>query len=761
MSIRIKLLLLIVFLSSALLVNLVALGFLARTVAIAFETIEEVGTRQHLIAVQMQARLRDSEAALYRYLMEGEAGFKTQFDNQLRNFETDVAIYQAQVSNPTEKNWAESLIFTRQQAASIGSELIRLRDEQGSSLSELETTQAKLNTLLTNQVRTSRLTDVTYQETVNGMQDNLRELYLAITAYLASPEEIEPVRFTEAVIGFRHYQDEFRTLAKTPQERAWVAEINALFAEVESRGSFLISGRNQQQSQFANFAAILFRAGEEVLVGQIQPQAAQNLVTARQQLQTALNFAVTTSLIVAFSASLIAGIVTWPLLRQMSRGMLALLRGAGRVAKGDLSKPVQLKGQDELSELAKAFNSMMADLATRERHLKARLSELEALRQVSLQLTSTLDPDKVLDAIAPSTLNLVSATEVHIFVCGDDGQNLEFAASARQDETNKKGPRQPRADGITAMVARTGQPQVINQADAHPLFSTPEASQWGIKATASFPLKRGEQVLGVFNVSLNDRYSFGKDDLRILGLLSDQAAIALENARLYKGLAEREARLRTLAQKLAQIQEEERRLIGLDLHDGLTQLLLSANMHLDTLASLSHGLAGKAKSELGRGRARLREAITEARWVVSELRPAVLEDFGLVSGLRHYATEISELENWQLEFVADLSDVKLNPAVETAIFRIAQEALTNARKYTNPDRIRVALQTDETNLTLEVQDWGRGFNIQALSEESQRLGLVGMQERTVLLGGEFQIESQPGKGTRISAHLPLFAVEKS
>jgi signal transduction histidine kinase len=119
------------------------------------------------------------------------------------------------------------------------------------------------------------------------------------------------------------------------------------------------------------------------------------------------------------------------------------------------------------------------------------------------------------------------------------------------------------------------------------------------------------------------------------------------------------------------------------------------------------------------------------------------------------------LENWQLEFVADLSDVKLNPAVETAIFRIAQEALTNARKYTNPDRIRVALQTDETNLTLEVQDWGRGFNIQALSEESQRLGLVGMQERTVLLGGEFQIESQPGKGTRISAHLPLFAVEKS
>jgi signal transduction histidine kinase len=563
------------------------------------------------------------------------------------------------------------------------------------------------------------------------------------------------------VIGFRQHYDEFRTLAGTSEELAWVEEINDLFVEVESLGSLLISGRNQQQSQFANFAAILFWAGEKVLVGQIQPQAAQNLATARQQLQIALNFAVRTGLVVAFFASGIAGIVTWPLLRQMDVGILALLSGAGRVAKGDLSKPVMLKGQDELSELAQAFNAMMTDLAARERHLEDRLSELEALRQVSLQLTSTLDPDKVLDTIASSTLNLISATEVHIFVCGDDGQNLEFAASAWQDETNEKRPRQPRADGITATVARTGQPQVINQADAHPLFSTPEARQWGIKASASFPLKRGEQVLGVLNVSLSDRNSFGKDDLRILGLLSDQAAIALENARLYKGLAERETRLRTLAQKLAHIQEEERRLIGLDLHDDLTQLLLSANMHLDTLASLSHGLEGQAESELSMGRARLREAITEARWVVSELRPAVLEDFGLVSGLRHYATEISELENWQLEFVADLSDVKLHPGIETAIFRIAQEALTNARKYANPDRIRVALQTDETNLTLEVRDWGRGFDIEAFSEERQQLGLVGMQERAALLGGEFQIESQPGKGTLILVYLPLFAVEEA
>jgi hypothetical protein len=114
-------------------------------VTTALQTIEEVGVQQQLIAVQMQARLRDSEAGLYRYLMEGETGFKTQFEVQLQNFETDVVTYQAQVSTPAEKNWAESLTLTRQQAATIGSELIRLRDEQSSSVSKLKTAQANIS----------------------------------------------------------------------------------------------------------------------------------------------------------------------------------------------------------------------------------------------------------------------------------------------------------------------------------------------------------------------------------------------------------------------------------------------------------------------------------------------------------------------------------------------------------------------------------------------------------------------------------------
>jgi len=413
MRIRIKLLLLIVCMGLALLVNLLALVFLARTVATALKTVEEVGIRQQLIAVQMQAQLRDAEAALYRYLMEGEAGFGTQFREQLQNFEGNVAIYLAQATDEEGRTWAESLNATHQQAAEIGSDLIRLRDVQTAELLELETTQAELATLLTGPVHAARPTDVTYQEVVGGLHDNLRDMFLAVSSYLASPEENETVRFTEAVVGFHQQYEQFRALATTTQELAWAEEIGPSFDEIETLGSRLISRRNLQQTQFANFAAMLFHAGQEVLVGQIQPQAAQNLAAAQQQLLATLNFAVTTSLVIALSASILAGALTIPMLRQMDTGILALLRGAERVATGNLDEPVRVAGHGELSQLAEAFSVMMTDLAARERHLKARQSELEALRQVSLQLTSTLDPDQVLDTVAASALTLVGATEVH------------------------------------------------------------------------------------------------------------------------------------------------------------------------------------------------------------------------------------------------------------------------------------------------------------------------------------------------------------
>ncbi|MCB9075995.1 MAG: GAF domain-containing protein [Anaerolineaceae bacterium] len=760
MRIRKSLLLLVLFLGLALLVNLLALIFLAHTITGALPTIG-ANVEDQLLAVQMQARLRDSEAALYRYLMEGKPGLKSQFRDLLHSFAADVDRYNITVASAQEQLWATDLAETRQQANAIADDLIRLRDAQDFSLLNIEDAEIRLSAFLAHEVRVARPeSDAIYQNAVSGMQEYLNEMSLAVASYLASPDAAERVRFDEGVIGFQHHLNVFKSQSNTPQEQFWGEYAGNLFNQIRITGQLLMAGQDRQRQQFATFADMLYQAGDEVLVGQIQPHAAQNLADTQQQLAAAMKLTIGSSLFVAVIASVLAGAVTWPLLRRLDTGIVALTRGADRVAQGDLSAPVNLAGQDELSQLAQAFNVMMTDLDVRERHLTERLSELEALRQVSLQLTGTLDPEQVLDTIASSALRLVAAATVRIFVY--NRQQLQFAASATADTVDDRRPRIPREEGIIATAAQTGQPQVINQAQHHPLYTTPRARSWGIKAAAAFPLKKGDRVAGVMGVSLHDRDCFSQDNLRILQLLSDQAAIALENARLYEGLALRETRLRTLAEKLAEVQEEERRLIGLDLHDGLTQLLLSANMHIDTLAAITTDPNPQAQVELRIGQARLREAIKEARWVVSELRPATLEDFGLVSGLRQYASELAEQEQWQLEFVADLERIKLNPTLETAIFRIAQEALTNARKYAHPDRVRVSLHLNRPNLVLEVQDWGRGFNLKEVDKTngSAHFGLTGMRERAMLLGGDLHIDSRPDEGTRITAYIPLYAVEE-
>ncbi len=397
MQIKTKLLLLVLLLGFALVVNLTALGFLTRTINLSLKTIEEVSIRQQLIASQMHAQLREAEAALYRYLREGESGFVIQFEDQLQNFELDVTTYQALVSNEEERVWAAELAVAHQNAVGVGNELIQLRDQQTADLQQLEGTQTALTELLSGEVRAARPDDVAYQEAVSGMHTHLREMLLAITAYLASPVSTERVRLTEAAIGFSRHHNQFSALANTNQELTWVEYLAVSFSEVQALGSRIVSGRDQQDAQFANFAAILFSTGQGILVGEIQPQAAENLALAQEELLEARNFSVAASLVTAISVSILAAVVTLPLLRQMSTSSLALLQGADRVTAGDLTKPVSVSGRDELSRLAEAFNTMMTELAAREQHLKARLSDLEAQRQVSLQLTSSLDMDRVLD----------------------------------------------------------------------------------------------------------------------------------------------------------------------------------------------------------------------------------------------------------------------------------------------------------------------------------------------------------------------------
>ncbi|CCF85949.1 Multi-sensor signal transduction histidine kinase (fragment) [Nitrolancea hollandica Lb] len=149
--------------------------------------------------------------------------------------------------------------------------------------------------------------------------------------------------------------------------------------------------------------------------------------------------------------------------------------------------------------------------------------------------------------------------------------------------------------------------------------------------------------------------------------------------------------------------------------------------------------------------------VREARAVVANLRPTALDDFGLAAALK---LEVETLlrEGWKIDYCQELGDERLPAPVETALFRMAQESLTNVRKHADTTEVRIVLGRSGTTVSLEVRDRGQGFDPGAVPYNGgadERVGLVGMRERITLLGGQFTIESTPGAGTRVMAAVPL------
>ncbi|RLC64906.1 MAG: hypothetical protein DRI48_07300, partial [Chloroflexi bacterium] len=190
-----------------------------------------------------------------------------------------------------------------------------------------------------------------------------------------------------------------------------------------------------------------------------------------------------------------------------------------------------------------------------------RVAELEALQRTSLQLTSSLDLPAVLDTIVDSALNLVGASNCHIYLYDDVNESFTLSATLWEDGRREAAVKAPRRDGLTVTVARSGCPLVINDTTTHPLYTTPEAQKWNLKAIAGFPLKRAGRVLGVLTVAFMIPHTFSPEEQRVLGLLADQAATAVENAQLYRQLRDHAEQLEQRVQeRTAQLEAQYARL---------------------------------------------------------------------------------------------------------------------------------------------------------------------------------------------------------
>ena len=222
-------------------------------------------------------------------------------------------------------------------------------------------------------------------------------------------------------------------------------------------------------------------------------------------------------------------------------------------------------------------------------------------------------------------------------------------------------------------------------------------------------------------------------------------------------LAERESQLAVLVGRLVAAQEEERRRVAYEIHDGLTQVAIAAHQHLQIFAD-DHPPGSRVEpGELDRALSLAQRVVREARHVIEGLRPAALDDFGLAAALRLMVEELRE-EGWEVAYEEDLGAERLGAEAETGLYRVAQEAISNARKHAGVREVRLGLALGKRKVRMEVEDRGRGFDPRAVPKNGgpgERVGLAGMRERIALLGGELTIASTPGNGTCVAAEVPL------
>jgi signal transduction histidine kinase len=215
-------------------------------------------------------------------------------------------------------------------------------------------------------------------------------------------------------------------------------------------------------------------------------------------------------------------------------------------------------------------------------------------------------------------------------------------------------------------------------------------------------------------------------------------------------------RLQAISQQLVRAQEDERTHLARELHDQIGQALTVVKVNLQTLTRLPEANALKLKLE--ENIHSVESAMSQVRELSRELRPSVLDDLGLDAALRSYMDRQAEAAGFAPEVIISTSDLRAAPDVETACFRVVQEAVTNAMRHAQAKHVRVELQQSGSDLDLVVQDDGVGFDpiaVQPLIDQGKRLGLMGIQERVMLVGGQMQIQSAPGQGTRIHVHVPI------
>lgn len=376
-------------------------------------------------------------------------------------------------------------------------------------------------------------------------------------------------------------------------------------------------------------------------------------------------------------------------------------------------------------------------------------SGLAAVSTALLAMSRHLEVRDVLKTIVASARELLDAEYAALGVPDDHGGFAQFVVDGVSDAQWKAIGPLPRQHGILAAMLRDAKTERLADVRKDPRFEGWPSAHPDMSDFLGLPVKDGDETIGALFLankrcprtsSGRDGCGFTEDDEELLSILAQHAAIALTNARLHE-----RSRELTIA--------EERSRLAHELHDAVSQKLFSLRLTAQAAAALVDRDPARAKGELQQVAVLAAEAADELRAAVVELRPAALDEDGLVNTLRTHVQVLDRAHAARVTF--DSCGIRALPAAqEEALLRVAQEALHNALRHSGADQVDVVLIRRGQGAALSVTDNGRGFEPRTIRRAGRHLGLVSMRDRASGVGGKLTVQSAPGKGTTIEMEVP-------
>jgi signal transduction histidine kinase len=351
---------------------------------------------------------------------------------------------------------------------------------------------------------------------------------------------------------------------------------------------------------------------------------------------------------------------------------------------------------------------------------------------------------QVMGASAGSLLLLDQRTDELVFEVIEGGGGVAL-----------EGARMPADKGIAGWVATNREPLIVDDVNRDDRHYRDIAQDYDFSTTSILcvPLIAKGQVIGVLQVLNKEpgKY-FTPEDQEILTTFAAQSAVAIENARLYQSLREEHDRL-------IAVEEDVRRGLARELHDGPAQMLAAIIMSANFVQqAIAHESIEHAVAELDEMLPVAEKALRQVRTLLFNLRPVILETQGLVPALESYARRLRDAEGMNVVLNAEGEFGRLSHNAEVAVFTIVQEAITNAKKHARASRIDIDVAPEDGELVVVIRDDGVGFNTKDVSDgydERGSLGMLNMQERAEIVEGSLTVSSQTGQGTTITMRLPL------